>query len=148
MIDYKLVYELDTQAVSDTVFNLGFGNYDPATDKIIDEDNSNNGDHYHVFNTVLSTIPHFFGLCPQAFLVVMGSDNKPDFPETCRPGCTKKCLPGKCKNFQRRIRAYQGYVEKNWVLLNNEYDFKGGLLNAAEQVEVQDYQLGHPYDAV
>ncbi|OJV97631.1 MAG: hypothetical protein BGO52_09615 [Sphingobacteriales bacterium 44-61] len=38
------------------VYNLGFGDYDMRTGAINDEINSNNGDVYTVFNTVLSTV--------------------------------------------------------------------------------------------
>jgi hypothetical protein len=177
MINYDLVYELQTETEEDiiqhffvsqgnadivkaiqyrrtgtyenkTVFNLGFGNYDVESDMIFDEDNSNNGDHYHVFNTVLSTIPHFFTRYPDDMIMIMGSDNHPDFPATCRPGCTKNCPPGTCRNFRRRIRTYQGYVEKYWRELQEEYEFRGGSLTEEGTVEIANYVIGISYDAV
>jgi len=41
------------------IYNLGFGTYNQNDNTIIDDDISANGDTYKVFNTVLSTIPHF-----------------------------------------------------------------------------------------
>jgi hypothetical protein len=35
---------------------LGFGDYDLENDKIVDDINTNNGDAFKVFNTVLGTI--------------------------------------------------------------------------------------------
>jgi hypothetical protein len=177
MINYNLVYDLQTKTEENTiqhffishgtsdivkaiqyrrtgtyddkaVFNLGFGNYDMESDTIFDEDNSNNGDHYHVFNTVLSTIPDFFTRHPDKMLMVMGSDNHPDFPGMCRPGCTKNCPPDTCRNFRRRIRTYQGYVEKYWSELQEEYEFRGGSLTKERTVEITDYVQGSSYDTV
>jgi hypothetical protein len=177
MIDYNLTYDLNTQIVGgiiqhffvsqgksdivkaiqyqrlgeyngNLIFNLGFGDYNAKTKEITDDHNSNNGDHYRLFNTILSTIPHFFNYSPHSYLIVMGSDNKPGFPDICRIDCSKRCPPTICKNFRRRIRTYQGYVEKNWQLLNKEYGFEGGLLNKDGQVLMEDYLPGRSYDAV
>lgn len=142
MINYGLVYELQTQATENTishyfisqgttdiikaiqdnelgeyndraVFNLGFGNYDPVIDTITDDDNSNNGEAYQVFNTVLSTIPLFFEKYPDACSLVMGSDSRPEYPARCRPLCKKNCPGGTCRNFRRRIKLYCEYVNKH-----------------------------------
>jgi len=40
-------------------YNLGFGTYSPENNELDDYDISENGDHYKVLNTVLSTIPLF-----------------------------------------------------------------------------------------
>ena len=66
------------------VFNLGFGDYDITTDTLDDKINSNNGDHYRVFNTVLSTIPTFFDAYKGAILMVNGSDGTQKFVEFCK----------------------------------------------------------------
>lgn len=177
MISYKLVYELQTQANENTVrhyfvsqgttdiikviqynklgeyngravFNLGFGNYDLVTDTINDNDNCNNGDAYQVFNTVLSTIPLFFEKYPDAYLLAMGSDSSPDYPAGCRLQCKKNCPEGTCRNFRRRIKLYQEYVNKHWATLNEVLAFLGGTLNVEGQVETENYVRHRPYDAV
>lgn len=51
-----------------TVYNLGFGDYDEERKTIIDDTNSNNGDMYTVFNTVLNTVPLFFNSKPDCVL--------------------------------------------------------------------------------
>jgi len=109
---------------SRTVYNLGFGDYDEVTGSIIDDINSNNGDMYIVFNTVLHTVPNFFELNPDAVIIVSGSDGHDDFINNCKLACKKKC-EHTCKNFQRRIKTYTYYIDKNFDELCNEYIFFG-----------------------
>lgn len=47
-------------------YNLAFGSYNRTTGNLEDGEMSGNDDHYKVFNTVLSTIPHFL----EVFLVL------------------------------------------------------------------------------
>lgn len=107
-----------------TVYNLGFGDYDENNKKVLDDTNSNNGDMRIVFNTVLSTVPLFFAQNPEAVIIVGGSDNHTDFIRQCKPSCKKKCT-GKCKNYQRRIKTYRYYVDKNFKELSSEFIFFG-----------------------
>jgi hypothetical protein len=93
-IQYSFVQEL----YGKDVYNLGFGDYDLEADTIIDNANTNNGDVYKVFNTVLSTIPIFFVNRKDDILMVLGSDGRPQFIENCRLTCTKKC-DSECRNF-------------------------------------------------
>jgi hypothetical protein len=51
-------------------YNLGFGTYNLENDELDDHDISNNGDHYKVLNTVLSTIPRFLSDFPGAFCFI------------------------------------------------------------------------------
>ncbi|KLT69026.1 MULTISPECIES: DUF6934 family protein [unclassified Flavobacterium] len=119
-IEYSPVTIIDSK----TVYNLGFGDYDEDKGTIIDNINSNNGDIYIVFNTVLSTIPSFFETNPDAVIIVSGSDSHENFINDCLPKCTKKCTD-KCKNHQRRIKTYRYYVDKNFDELSESFTFFG-----------------------
>ncbi|USL96299.1 hypothetical protein D1J36_004135 [Riemerella anatipestifer] len=107
-----------------TVYNLGFGDYDEATKNIIDDSNSNNGDMYTVFNTVLQTVPMFFKTKPDCVLYVCGSDSTDDFTKKCKPNCKKKCVDS-CKLENRRIKIYRYFVDKHFIQLSKEYIFFG-----------------------
>ncbi len=61
------------------VYNLGFGDYDIFNDKIDDKVNTDNGDRYQVFNTVLSTIPIFFQSFGDVVIWIEGSDSSDEF---------------------------------------------------------------------
>ncbi|UMY64542.1 MULTISPECIES: hypothetical protein [unclassified Flavobacterium] len=125
-----------------TVYNLGFGDYDEENKTIVDDVNSNNGDIYVVFNTVLSTVPLFFQINPDAVIIVSGSDSHDDFINECLPSCKKKCSTH-CRNFQRRIKTYRYYVDKNFKDLCQEYIFFGRIKNQentfVQYVPDQDY---------
>lgn len=107
-----------------TVYNLGFGDFDETSGTIIDDVNSNNGDMRIVFNTVLSTVPLFFAQNTEAVIIVSGSDSHEDFIKCCLPSCKKKCVDH-CKNYQRRIKTYRYYVDKNFDELSIDYIFFG-----------------------
>jgi hypothetical protein len=129
-------------------YNLGFGTYNQDNDTIQDDDISANGDTYKVFNTVLSTIPYFMNNYPEVMVVVEGSDSVNYFPEVCRPNCKKKCVPPGCKNAHRRINIYKNYVNKNWELLTQEYNFWGGFKTTDYQSVIEEYRQPNIYDAV
>ena len=63
------------------VYNLGFGDYDEISKTILDDTDSNNGDMYVVFNTVLFTVPLFFTSKPDCVIYVCGSDSDEEFKE-------------------------------------------------------------------
>jgi len=128
-----------------TVYNLGFGDLDDQTGQILDDVNSNNGDVYTVFNTVLHTVPQFFKEFPDAVIMVGGSDNHDAFKEDCMANCRKHCTTD-CKNFQRRIRTYRGFVEKYFDELCKDYIFFGRMKDDGDVV-VQ-YSKGHKYDEI
>ena len=107
-----------------TIFNLGFGDYDELLGTIIDDVNSNNGDMRIVFNTVLSTVPMFFDINADAVIIVSGSDSHEEFINDCLPNCKKKCIDY-CKNYQRRIKTYRYFVDKNFEQLSLDYIFFG-----------------------
>jgi hypothetical protein len=130
------------------IYNLGFADYDAASDRLLDETNSNNGDHYRVFNTVLNTIPVFFGHFPAALMVVRGSDSKPDFVEQCRLDCTRRCFGSDCRKGDRRINIYRRYVDQNFEKLSADYTFYGGQKNIENETIIQPYAVGEKYDAV
>ena len=127
------------------VYNLGFGNYDPATDRIIDDLTPNNGDHYPIFHTVLSTIPGFFRTYPDAMMMVQGSDSTQRYIMNCRLTCKKKCNGRVCRNAHRRINLYRNYVEKNYGTLNKEYIFLGSKTNVEDQPITEPFQKGKNY---
>lgn len=143
VIEYSPVTTIDTR----TVYNLGFGDYDETNSNgvVIDDTNSNNGDIYIVFNTVLSTVPIFFKANPDAVIIVSGSDNHDDFINNCLPNCRKKCI-GKCKNYQRRIKTYRYYVDKNFDELCKDFIFFGR--NKNKQSSFVQYIPNQDYDDI
>ena len=143
VIQYSFVQKLNDK----NVYNLGFGDYDITNDSIIDNVNTNNGDAYKVFNTVLSTIPIFFENYRNDILMVQGSDGRPEFIKNCKKTCTKKCND-ECRNFNRRVNIYRGYVDKNYEQLNNEYQFFGGIKDEQQQTFLEPYVCRKQYDSV
>lgn len=107
MVQYSFVQKL----YGKNVYYLGFGDYDMDSEDIIDNIVTNNGDAYKVFNTVLSTISIFFEHYNTAILLVQGSDGGSSFVAQCKKICNKKCVD-ECRNHNRRISIYRGYVDK------------------------------------
>jgi hypothetical protein len=130
-----------------SLFNMGFGDYNFITGTVSDEEISNNRDHYKVFHTVLNTVPTLFDTYGDVMMMVQGSDSKPEFIAKCKVTCGKKCGEGSCKNANRRISIYRGYVDKNYDELSKDFDFLGG-----EGVEdhniIEPYEKGKTYNAV
>jgi hypothetical protein len=139
IIEYTAVAKISGR----TVYNLGFGDFDEKTSTIIDDANSNNGDIYIVFNTVLSTVPMFFKNNPNAVIIVSGGDSHDDFIKNCIVTCNKKCDLN-CKNYQRRIKTYRYYVDKNFEELSENYIFFGRNKNKSDSfvqyIPKQDYE--------
>lgn len=126
------------------IFNLGFGNYIPETNDIVADVISNNGDAYKVFNTVLSTIPAFFEMVPDALLMIQGSDSDPSFAETCRKTCIRKCKR-QCRNEHRRINIYRKYLDANLELFSKDYLFLGRIGPLLNEVIGEIYLPGKEY---
>lgn len=128
------------------IYNLGFGNYDAENNSIIDTVNTNNDDIYVVFNTVLHTVPDFFGHRPEDVIYVTGSDNEDNlqFIESCKQSCVKNCST-KCRNVNRRIRTYSYFVNKNFDNLSEDYVFFG---QAWDNDSFTDYCVGENYKAI
>lgn len=105
------------------MYNLGFGDY-RADGKYLDGVNTNNGDVYEVFNTVLYTVQEFFQMRENDAVYVTGSDSHDAFRETCRTSCRKNCSDV-CRNFNRRIRIYSSYIDRNFKDLAQNYIFFG-----------------------
>jgi hypothetical protein len=142
-VAYDYVQELKDAPL----YNLGFGDYDIAEDKLDDTSNSNNGDMYDVFHTVLSTVPRFFELNPHATMVVQGSDHSEKFLAKCKETCKKKCEDS-CRNLNRRIKTYRYFVDKNYEKLRGEYTFWGGTRTDNGIVLHDNYEIGTEYDLV
>lgn len=117
------------------------------TTTLNDKVNTNNDDHYAVFNTVVSTIPAFFENYPRATIMVQGSDNSEEFISNCRRQCTKKCKEN-CKNAGRRISTYRYYVNKNYDDLIKDYEFLGGMKMRNGAILLYHYERGKEYDSV
>ena len=128
-----------------SVYNLGFGDYVKAEDKIVDSRLSNNGDLRAVFGTVLNSIPDFFDRFPGAVLHVQGSDSSNEFIEECKKNCQRKCVGDECKKAGRRIAIYRGYVDENLVELTKSYQF-WGVLKSSDTAE--NYQVAKDYDVI
>ena len=131
-----------------STYNLAFGTYILETDGLDDHDISNNGDHYKVLNTVLSTIPRFLDHYPEAMIVVEGSDSVTSYPEFCRQNCRKKCIAPDCKNANRRINIYKKYVNKNFNQLSEDYIFWGVLKDNENKAIIEEYQVINNYSSV
>jgi hypothetical protein len=91
-VEYYYVTEFNSRKV----YNLGFGDYNIDNDMINDNVNTNNGDRYVVFNTVLSTIPLFFQTFGDAIVWIKGSDSSDEFEAKCRETCTRNNCDGAC----------------------------------------------------
>lgn len=134
IIDYTAVDDYNKDVIKvDKIYNLGFTDLDEEFQPCHDATISDNGDSYKVFYTILNTIPNFFDKYPNYAIVVLGSDSNEDFPDTCFPICKKKC-PTKedCKNRDRRVNVYNGYVNRNYTELVKEYTFYGDAGDAIE----------------
>lgn len=140
-IEYTPVAKLSGR----TVFNLGFGDFDENLGTIVDDINSNNGDIYIVFNTVLSTVPMFFENNKDAVIIVSGSDSNDDFATNCKLTCKKKC-ESNCKNYQRRIKTYRYFVDKNFEELSQDYIFFGRI--KAKSDSFVQYIPKHEYEDI
>ncbi len=143
VIQYSFVQELNGKSI----YNLGFGDYDLIDDTISDNTNTNNGDGYKVFNTVLSTIPSFFKNYSSDILMVQGSDGRPEFIKHCKLTCRKQCKD-ECKNYNRRINIYRGYVDKNYKELSIDYQFFGGIRDLGQKISIEPYEQHKKYDSV
>jgi hypothetical protein len=133
-IQYSYVQDL----MGRQLYNLGFGDYEPETDSVLDGPISNNGDPFLVFNTVLNTIPAFFQSYPTAIMAVQGSDSNPVFIERCRAACRRRCAEGECKKAHRRINIYRRYVETDYSILEEEYTFFGGRNGIDGQIVIEE----------
>lgn len=143
VVQYSFIQHIDGY----DVYNLGFGDYNIETDVIVDNITTENGDVYRVFNTVLSTIPHFFKYYPQAILMVQGSDSNQEFLDNCRSFCKRKCEEF-CKNFNRRIKLYCSYINKNFDDLEKEYHIVGGIKDSDNQINTEKFIRFKMYDTV
>lgn len=143
IVQYSFVQDFD----GISVYNLGFGDYDIVNEMIYDNVNTNNGDAYRVFNTVLNTIPVFFTTYPGSILLVQGSDGRPEFTDNCKLACLKNCK-SECKNFNRRLTVYRGYVNKNFRQLVIDYQFFGGKRDNDEAIIMEPYKIQGKYEAV
>lgn len=142
-VDYTCVGSFNGSAL----FNLGFGDYDPATSEISDDRISDNGDQYKVFHTVLHTVPKMFDTLGNVYLMVQGSDSKPAFIEQCKTNCTRKCGEDPCKKAHRRIAIYRGFVDKYLDELLENYTFYGGEETVNQNV-IEFFQKGKNYKMV
>lgn len=143
-----VVYEYIGLKENRLTYNLGFGTYNHENGEVEDYDISANGDHYKVFNTVLSTIPHFLHNYPGAMVMVEGSDSSNAYPDICRSKCKKKCIPPACKNAHRRITIYKNFINKNFNLLSQEYNFFGGIKKHGYQAIAEEYKIPNNYESV
>jgi hypothetical protein len=131
------------------VYNLGFGDYDPVSDSILDDVLTENGDQYRIFSTVLNSIALFYEENPDSALFVSGSDSTYSFVEKCRNVCRRKCH-SECKKRHQRIRNYCNYINKNYPELSERFEFRGGIVDWDESTttDIVDYECGKHYEAV
>lgn len=129
------------------IYNLGFGDYDISEDKIDDKVNTDNGDPYHVFNTVLNTVPMFFESFGDAAIMVSGSDSTAEFEQECKKICKKKSCVDICRKRHQRIRTYCAYVSREYDTLIQDYVFFGGIENQDGTV-IERFVKNKKYDSV
>lgn len=143
-------YSHITDLKEGSMYNLGFGDYDIDNNTFSDKSINNNGDHYRVLYTVLSTVPKFFEKHPSSMILVQGSDSTSLFPDYCKLTCQKKC-GSKCRNIDRRIKIYRSYVDKHFEELNKNYSFYGGFELYNSKTSLEDYESytpGKEYNSV
>ena len=150
-IQYSYLQQLNNshllQLNGKNVYNLGFGDYNLENDTLTDTVNTNNGDVYKVFNTVLSTVPNFFENYTNSILIVQGSDSSQQFIQQCKETCTKSCGE-KCKKSNRRINIYKHFVNKNYEQLIVDYHIIGGMKDENNQIYLEEYVKYKDYDSV
>lgn len=145
---YKIIqYSIVREFMGKSVYNLGFGDYEPTDNSISDDRVNGNGDQYRIFNTVLSTVPGFFTKFPTAHILVQGSDNRDEFESQCRQTCDKKC-EGICKKFNRRMSIYSNYVSRKHQVYESDYQFLGGVKNSDGWFDFEKFSLGKIYDSI
>jgi hypothetical protein len=125
-------------------FNFGFGDFDVMTSNVADTINTNNGDMYRVFNTVLSTVQLFFQLHPNAVISVQGSDSSDSFTRECRKYCKRKC-GNVCKKQHQRISIYRNYIARHLAELENFFLFFGGYHTSENIPQIEVYQAQKEY---
>ena len=141
IIDYQYIQEYE----QNNIYNLAFGNYDAENDTVIDDANSNNGDVYPVFNTVLKSISSFFEIFPNDKIIIQGSDGTQEFLEKCKQNCKKNCVDEKCRKFNQRLKIYKNYVDKNYDDLIIEYKFYGGFRDEFQNSYSEEYIKNKEY---
>ncbi|HEX2609059.1 MAG TPA: hypothetical protein VHK91_16870 [Flavisolibacter sp.] len=141
-VEYRFVQKL----LGRSLYNLGFGDYEIDAGRILDHTDTNNGDPYKVFHTILHTIPIFFDIYPEAMVLVQGSDSTMEFEVACRKTCKRKCV-NDCKKHHRRIRIYCNYVDRNFMEISKRYVFFGVSIDDNHAV-MEPYQTGRAYIAV
>ncbi len=140
-------YEFVDTMMGRVLYNLGFGIFDAVNNCIVDQVTTDNGDVYKVFNTVLSTIPLFFDRFMDCILMVKGSDGIAGFADRCKLTCRKRCEQY-CRNFNRRIKIYCGYLNKNFKELVVEYQFFGEFRDQYGRLILEEYQPYKEYETV
>lgn len=120
VVHYSPIY----QFLDNPVYNLAFGDQIGSDNYVYsDWTNSNNGDMYKVFQTVLSTIPMFFAQYPKAMLYVSGIDGV-------------------------RKEVYRRYINQQYQRLTESYGFYGCYIFDKNVEGIEKYEVGKRYDAI
>lgn len=144
IVDYTLLTDVKHDIIkTDKIFNFGFADLD-ENDETNDDVISANGDTYKVLYTVLNSIPYFFEKYPNEAIAVTGSDSTKKYVEKCFNDCKRNCKKvDSCKNKDKRINVYLGYLNKNYEELNKDYNFFG---DTEESIEI--YEKNKKYKKV
>lgn len=97
------------------VFNLAFGDFDEANDKIDDRIISNNGDQLKIMHSVAEAIIDFLRSWPQAIVLIKGSTSS-------------------------RTRLYQMRIAGFWTEISQQFEILGEL-----EKEWQPFRKGMNY---
>ncbi|HEX2846468.1 MAG TPA: hypothetical protein VHN59_07960 [Chitinophagaceae bacterium] len=94
--------------IGNSIYNLGFGDWDEVNQKINDKSRSNNGDREKILVTVADSVMHFIQLHPHAIVFSRGE------------------TPSK-------TRLYQMAIAREWKTISKLYKIKGFYLGKWEE---------------
>jgi len=110
------------QEIEDNVFNLAFGDWDEASQKINDKVRSNNDDRNKVLATVASTVIDFIKYHPDASIFAQGNT----------PGRTRLYQMGILTSWHEISKLFdiQGNFKGTWEAFEENKNYQAFLLNA------------------
>lgn len=145
-VEYRYLADFDDKRV----YNLAFGDFEIEKDSLDDSINTDNGDVYKVFQTVLNTAVFFLDSNPNSMILVQGSDSGKEFTQRCISECNKNCNPEEqCRRQHRRINLYRKFVNRDFETLSSTFSFYGGnKINGNAQNYFEPYCVDFKYEAL
>lgn len=115
---HKLVIYSET--AFENVYNLGFGDKDPLTNKVIDTVITNNGDAYKVLLTVASTLYFFTERFQDALVFLAGSSKS-------RTRLYRIAINNHFRLISTDFEVYGSYNER-WTLFEKNTDYEAFIV--------------------